>query len=95
MADPRLAGTAMAMTNMLVMLGGVIFQPLLGWFLELASGKHVKGDLSVYTGRDFQHALVILPIMLLLTFIIMFFVREKKLCADPATSGTVNAALSQ
>ncbi len=81
MTNSRLAGTAMAMTNMLVMLGGVIFQPLLGVFLEMASGKHVKGDLSVYTGSDFQHALVILPIVLVLTVIIMFFVKEKKIVA--------------
>jgi len=93
MADPRLAGTAMAMTNMLVMLGGVIFQPLLGIFLEMASGKHVKGDLSVYTGSDFQHALIILPVVLVLTVIIMLFVKEKK--HNSAVNGNVNNALRE
>ncbi len=77
MADVRLAGTAMAMTNMLVMLGGLVFQPLLGVFLEMASGKHVKGDLSVYTGTDFKHALMMLPVFLVVTFIIMFFIKDK------------------
>lgn len=86
MTDPRLAGTVMAMTNMLVMLGGVVFQPLLGVFLEMSSGKHVKGDLSVYTGSDFQHALVVLPIVLVLTVIIMFFIKEKKEPVHSATS---------
>lgn len=78
MSGARLSGTAMAMTNMLVMLGGVIFQPLIGVFLEISSGKYVKGDLSVYTGSDFRHALIILPIVLFLTFFIMFFIREDR-----------------
>lgn len=74
---PSLVGTAMAVNNMLIMLGGVVFQPLIGVFLEMVSGNNVKGNLSVYSGQDFQHALIILPIALMLAAALIAFVKEK------------------
>ena len=74
-----LAGTALAMTNMLVMIGGVLFQPLIGILLDVLSANHkaVKiGKINVVTSGDFQSALIILPVGILLAIVVMFFIKE-------------------
>lgn len=73
---PELAATAMALTNLITTLASVIFQPLLGMFLDMFAGTHATGSLSVYSGKDFQHAMVILPVGLVLAVFFMFFIRE-------------------
>jgi MFS family permease len=72
----RSAGTAVALTNMFVMIGGVLFQPLIGKVLDMYwSGQMVNG-VRVYSTSNFQLALSILPIGLLLTVVLSFFLRE-------------------
>jgi MFS family permease len=56
------SGTAMAITNMIAMFGGALFQPLVGFLLELVSGIHTGGSLSMYPGKFFRIVLFILPI---------------------------------
>jgi MFS family permease len=58
----RMAGTAIAITNMIVMLGGALFQPLVGFLLDLISGVHAAGNLNLYPGKDFRIVLFILPL---------------------------------
>ena len=70
------AGTAIALTNMFVMIGGVVFQPLIGVFLDYFwSGKIVNG-VHVYTLADYQTALAVLPLGLLLCVFMTFFLTE-------------------
>jgi MFS family permease len=74
----HLVATATAFTNSLVMLGGIICQPLAGKILDLSwSGQMLNGD-RVYSVIDNQHALTILPIALLLGFILTFWLRETR-----------------
>jgi len=73
---PALAGTALAMTNLLVMLSGVLSQPLIGKALDVFTGIHVKGDLMAFSIRSFQHALTIIPIAFVLAAILTLFVKE-------------------
>jgi len=75
--SPAFTGTAIAMTNMLVMLGGVLFQPLLGALLDFLAGNHSTGGFSVYSEKDFQHALVVIPVGLMLAILLMFFIKKK------------------
>jgi hypothetical protein len=68
------AGTALALTNMFVMLSG-IFQPLSGWLLDQSSvGELVIG--AAYSVHAYQVALSILPICLGLTVLCALFLKE-------------------
>jgi sugar phosphate permease len=74
----RIAGTAIALTNMLVMLGGVIFQPLVGWFLDMRwDGKLIDG-VRQYSAQDFQQAMIVLPVGIAASFIVMWFVKDTR-----------------
>jgi len=71
------SGTVFAVTNMIVSLGGVIFQPLVGFLLDTVGhhGKLIHGE-HVYQVSDYQIALSILPLSLLLVIISGFFLKD-------------------
>ena len=74
----ELSGTVFAAANMIVTLGGVIFQPLVGILLDtFGRGTLVNGE-HVYAVVDYQLALSILPISLLLVIVLGFFLKDKK-----------------
>jgi MFS family permease len=80
------AGTAMAITNMIVMLGAMFLQPLVGHLLDFSLSTHVNdvtmiGDTAtnlqkLYTVDDYQFALSIIPIGILIAAILTFFLKE-------------------
>ncbi len=71
------SGTAVAVTNMLIMVGGVIFQPLVGKLLDLhASGAVGADGLRLYTASDYTFALSVIPIGVALGIFLSIFLRE-------------------
>ena len=80
------AGTAMAMTNMIVMLGGMFIQPLVGWLLDMSARLrqpamdlgHITAEKvnQIYTASDYQFALSVIPIGILVAALLTFFLRE-------------------
>lgn len=77
------AGTAMAATNMIVMLGAMFLQPLVGRLLDFSLSKHVLGAgqavdniQKLYTVDDYQFALSIIPLGILMAAILTFFLKE-------------------
>lgn len=75
----KLSGTVFAATNMIVTLGGVIFQPLVGQLLDMFGEKTPELAERVYRAVDYQMALSVLPISLLLVMIVAFFLKDKHL----------------
>lgn len=75
----KLSGTVFAATNMIVTLGGVLFQPLVGKLLDIfGSHEIVSGD-HVYHAADYQWALSILPISLVFVLIFaLFFLKDSR-----------------
>ncbi|MCX7117453.1 MAG: MFS transporter [Legionellales bacterium] len=72
----QLSGTVFAATNMIVTIGGVIFQPLVGKLLDVfGSGVLVNGE-HVYSVGDYQIALSLLPICLCLVLVSPFFLKD-------------------
>jgi MFS family permease len=60
----KITGTVFAVTNMIVTLLGAIFQPLVGWILDIfGHGQLVEGHYHYLVG-DYQRALSILPLSL-------------------------------
>ena len=68
------AGTALAITNLLIMLGGVIFQPIIGYLLDKHAATAMSG--RIFSSSDFQYALSILPVAFLVTTLLSLFLRE-------------------
>ena len=86
------AGTAMAVTNMIVMLGAMFLQPLVGRLLDFSLSKHlpdaattgsaVNNLQKLYSVDDYQFALSIIPVGILVAAILTFFLKETHAHAD-------------
>lgn len=72
----KLSGTVFAAVNMIVTLGGVIFQPLVGKLLDSFGDSHLIGGVHVYSTVDYQIALSVLPLSLILVTILAFFTKD-------------------
>lgn len=70
------AATAVALTNMLVMLGGSIFQPVIGVFLDMSWNGEMADSLPIYTGQDYQLSLIVLPLALLGSGLLSLLLKE-------------------
>ncbi|HAT8971609.1 TPA: MFS transporter, partial [Legionella pneumophila subsp. pneumophila] len=64
-------------TNMIISLAGAIFQPLVGKLLDTFGDSGIVAGEHIYTVDDYQVALSILPISLLLVTILAFFIKDK------------------
>lgn len=60
------SGSAIAVINMIVMIGGVIFQPFIGYILESGWDHTMSNGIPVYAVSDYHRAAYIFPIALLL-----------------------------
>lgn len=74
---PSVAGTAVGFNNMAVILGGVLFQPLVGLILNaLWDGKIVDG-IHMYSIENYRSALILLPLCSLVgIFSSLFLIKE-------------------
>jgi len=73
----HISGTTIGFTNGLVMASGVIFQPLLGRLLDLAwDGKLSADGARVYDLATYQIAFSAVSVALLLSWVIVQYVRE-------------------
>ncbi|MBI2786726.1 MAG: MFS transporter [Legionella longbeachae] len=80
------AGTAMALTNMIVMLGAMLLQPLVGHLLDLsyslrsgglvATGLAVDNVHKLYNMTDYRIALAFIPIGMGIAALLTFFLKE-------------------
>jgi MFS family permease len=83
------AGTAMALTNMVVMLGAMLLQPLVGYLLDFSlSARTGVVDITVenvhklYTVGDYQLALAFIPFGIFVAAILTFFLKETYALVD-------------
>lgn len=77
--SPEIAGTAIAATNMLIMAGGAIFQPLVGKLLDWHAGLPAgMNSLPVYSTADYTFALSVVPLGVVLGIILSLFIRETR-----------------
>jgi sugar phosphate permease len=78
-ANPLFAtGVSIGFTNMLVMAGGAIFQPLVGHFLDRLSMVHSTTVETHFSTHDFQLALSVLLLCHIIAFILVWFIRDRK-----------------
>lgn len=78
-APHRLAGTAIATTNMFVMIGGMVLQPFIGSLLDkhwlMTNGSSLYG-IKVYTLADYNYAILSIPICLFAAAIFALLIKE-------------------
>ncbi|WP_367605700.1 MFS transporter [Legionella sp. W05-934-2] len=82
----KMAGSALGFMNMANMVGGALGQPLVGYLLDtsfklqhsstVAKALEKANDLP-YNTLDYQVALSILPLMMLASIVLWFFIEEK------------------
>ena len=80
------AGTAIAVTNMMVMLGAMLLQPLIGHLLDWSVWLQQSHDhlllkipmeqITQYGPEDYRLAMSIIPIGIIVATILTFFIRE-------------------
>jgi len=77
--QPReVAGVSMAFTNMGSVIIGAILQQILGALLQHHGVHTTLHGLPNYTAADYQHAVLLLPLTLILACITVFFIRDIK-----------------
>lgn len=75
-SNPKLAGTSVAFVNMIVMLAGMVFQPVVGKLLDLSQGNTVTAGSPIYTAHEFRMALILIPIGLAFSLLATLGLRE-------------------
>lgn len=69
-------GVAVGFTNMMVMLGGTIFQPLVGHVLDKQWQGHLLNGVRIYTLANYRSALSLLVGCLIAALIVIPFIKE-------------------
>ena len=72
----HISGTAIAFTNFVVMMGGFIFQPSVGYCLDFLWSGGLQQGIRIYTTHHYVIALSIMPIGLLLAGLLALKIRE-------------------
>ncbi len=72
----QLSATACAFINMIVMVGGMIFQPLIGHIVDLSFVSH-GGSAVNLTAKSYQIALSIIPILLVVCSFLSYFILKE------------------
>lgn len=89
-----ISGTAVAVTNGMIMLGGMICQPVVGMLLDLhASGALGADGLPVYTASDYTFALSVIPLGVAFGIALSIFLKETY-CESPEEVKTTAEAPS-
>ncbi len=72
------AATSIAFTNLIIMAGGMIFQPLIGKLFDLAWRGVMRNNIRIYSVGDYQHAFWILPICIFIGGILALMLRNPR-----------------
>lgn len=74
---PELVGTASGFNNLSVLLGGAIFQPLVGVILHHSNEWSMVNGAPVYSVMSYNKALLVMPLCYLTSLIVvLFFLKE-------------------
>lgn len=73
----KATGSALAFTNFVIMLGGAIFQPLVGWLLDAFTTSIYANGATTYSQTDYKIAMLVFPISFFIAFILALFLKEK------------------
>ncbi|WP_338033748.1 MFS transporter [Legionella antarctica] len=70
-------GTASGFNNLSVLIGGAIFQPLVGYILQHTDSPHLVNGIYVYSITSYQTALLVMPMCFLGSLLIAAFLLKE------------------
>jgi MFS family permease len=74
---PELVGTASGFNNLSALIGGAIFQPLVGYILQQTGTWRIENGVHVYNVASYQTALLVMPLCFLASLIISAFILKE------------------
>ncbi|HRD70055.1 MAG TPA: MFS transporter [Legionella sp.] len=83
--SPELVGTASGFNNLSVLIGGAIFQPLVGYMLQHNDSWRLVNGVHVYSIANYQTALLVMPLCFLGSLIIASFLLKESHPAQRAS----------
>jgi len=66
----EVVGTAIGFNNMAIVAGGALFQPLVGWLLDIQWQGDIIDNLPYYSLANYRYALSVLPLCYILALVI-------------------------
>ncbi len=75
----QFSATAIALTNLFIMLGGAMFQPLIGSLLDAHAHGTSIDNIALFTVADYRYAISVLPIGLLAAAFLSLFLPSDRL----------------
>jgi MFS family permease len=72
----KMAGTSLALVNAFVMMGGLIFQPVIGWVLDYTWHGSFLNGARYFSTTDYRLAMSVIPVCMIFAFILSLFLRE-------------------
>ena len=75
----NISGISIAFVNMIVMSTGIIFHPLIGNLIEWHWSGAISDGIPYYSYADFRFALFVIPISLVFSTLLIYFLRETHL----------------
>lgn len=76
--DEAHSGAALGFMNTANMIGGAIGLPLVGYLLNFTWHGHMEHGIKTYSTSNYMSALSLLPLMILISFTLLCFIKEKK-----------------
>lgn len=75
-------GTANGLNNMIVVLGGIFFQPLIGKFLDMNWHGALLNGVRIYDLHNYKTAFIVLPICYFIAFLVGIFLIKETNCKE-------------
>ena len=76
MCAAEIAGTGISFANFIIMMGGFVFQPVVGKLLDVMRGGRVLDGHPLYTVSDFHWALLIMPVGLIVAYLLTLTIKD-------------------
>lgn len=73
----KLVGTASGFNNLSVLIGGALFQPLVGYILQHTDSWHLVNGVPVYSLESYQKALLVMPLCFLASLVVAAFILKE------------------
>lgn len=71
-----LTSTAVSVDSLCIMASGFIVPPMFGWLMERSGTHNVVNGVVMYAPSDFNHAMLIMPVSIIVALLVAFFIRE-------------------
>jgi MFS family permease len=78
LSNVQAKATAAAFTNFIISIGDALVQPFVGFLLDFNWDGTMQNGIRIYKTGDYQVALSCLPIVLVLAYLLLFFIKEEK-----------------